>query len=146
MACHLRDAKAVYDAVYEEAGVQGLEDLEIREFECLGACDMAPMASVNGRYVGPLSDDDASEIVSALKEGREALPGRGLPSDFRLPGARARPSRRDLPRSQTSIPPAGPGRTPELPTCRRPKARRPTPPDAASARPRHQRDPQEEAE
>ena len=32
---------------------QGLEDVEVREFECLGACDMAPMASVDGRYVGP---------------------------------------------------------------------------------------------
>ena len=41
----------------------------MREFECLGACDMAPMASVDGRYVGPLSTDDASEFV-APGEGR----------------------------------------------------------------------------
>ena len=26
----------------------------MRSFECLGACDIAPMASVNGEYVGPL--------------------------------------------------------------------------------------------
>ena len=26
----------------------------MRAFECLGACEIAPMASVNGVYVGPL--------------------------------------------------------------------------------------------
>ena len=34
---------------------QGLEDVEVREFECLGACDIAPMASIDGRFVGPLA-------------------------------------------------------------------------------------------
>ena len=78
VACCLRQAKEVYDAVWEEARDQGLEDWEIREFECLGACDMAPMASVDGRYVGPLTEADATEIVAALKEGRGVLPGRSL--------------------------------------------------------------------
>jgi NADH-quinone oxidoreductase subunit E len=78
VACHLSNAKAVYDAVEEEAREQGLEDVELREFECLGACDMAPMASIDGRYVGPLSTDDAHELVAALKEGRQPFPGRGL--------------------------------------------------------------------
>jgi NADH:ubiquinone oxidoreductase subunit E len=93
VACHLSDAKAVHDAIWEEARDQGLEDVEIREFECLGACDMAPMASVDGRYVGPLSEDDAAEIVSALKEGREVLPGRSLEDKgYSLPWAvRPRP-------------------------------------------------------
>jgi NADH-quinone oxidoreductase subunit E len=78
VACHLRNAKAVFDAVAEAAGEQGLEDFEVREFECLGACDMAPMASIDGRYVGPLSTDDAHELVAALREGRQPFPGRGL--------------------------------------------------------------------
>jgi NADH:ubiquinone oxidoreductase subunit E len=78
VACHLRNAKAVFDAVAEQAREQGLEDFEVREFECLGACDMAPMASIDGRYVGPLTTDDAHELVSALREGREPFPGRGL--------------------------------------------------------------------
>ena len=49
--------------------------MEVREFECLGACDLAPMASVDGRYVGPLSTEDAGELVAAVKEGRRAVPG-----------------------------------------------------------------------
>jgi NADH-quinone oxidoreductase subunit E len=86
VACHVRDAKRVYDAISEEARDQGLDDVEVREFECLGACDMAPMASVDGRYVGPLDDSDAPELVAAVKEGRRVLPGRGLEdADYRLP-------------------------------------------------------------
>ncbi len=78
VACHLRDAKTVYDAIAAEAREQGLEDVEVREFECLGACEMAPMASIDGRYVGPLTTEDSRELVSALKEGREPFPGRAL--------------------------------------------------------------------
>lgn len=86
VACHLRGAKAVYDAIAEEARDQKLEGVEVREFECLGACDMAPMASVDGRFVGPLDDGDAHELIAAVKDGREVLPGRGLEdAGYRLP-------------------------------------------------------------
>ena len=86
VACHVRDAKKVLDAIADEAREQELEDCEVRQFECLGACDMAPMASISGRYVGPLDTGDAAELVSALKENREVLPGRGLGDPgFKLP-------------------------------------------------------------
>jgi NADH:ubiquinone oxidoreductase subunit E len=78
VACHLSDAKGVYDAIAAEAREQGLADVEVREFECLGACDLAPMASIDGRYVGPLTKDDAGELVRALIDGRDPFPGRGL--------------------------------------------------------------------
>jgi NADH:ubiquinone oxidoreductase subunit E len=74
VACHLLGAKAVYDAIAAE----DLEGFEVREFECLGACDMAPMASIDGRYVGPLTTGDAPELAAALREGRRPFPGRGL--------------------------------------------------------------------
>ena len=67
VACHVRNAKGVYDAIAEEARDQELEGVDVREFECLGACDMAPMASVDGRYVGPLD------------RGRRARAGGGRP-------------------------------------------------------------------
>src|SRR5215210_1860303 len=54
VSCHLSNAKGVYDAIVAAAEKLGLEDTDIRQFECLGACDMQPMASVDGRYVGPL--------------------------------------------------------------------------------------------
>ncbi len=86
VACHLRNARSVYEAIAEEARDQRLEDCEVREFECLGACDMAPMASVDGRFVGPLDESDAHELIAAIREGREVLPGRALgDSGYRLP-------------------------------------------------------------
>jgi NADH-quinone oxidoreductase subunit E len=76
VACNLVGAQQVFDAL-REAGAE-LEDTHVRPFECMGACDMAPMASVDGRYIGPLDPSDAPEVVAAIREGRVPLPGRGL--------------------------------------------------------------------
>ena len=91
VACMPHRPQHVLSAIEEEARKQGLEDTEIRNFECLGACDMAPMASVDGRYIGPLDTSDAPAIVEAIKRGEKPLPGRSLEdSDYRLPwGGRA---------------------------------------------------------
>jgi NADH-quinone oxidoreductase subunit E len=91
VACMPRQPRRVLEALHREAEAEALEDTEIRGFECLGACDMAPMASVDGRYVGPLEPGDAGEIVEAIRAGRTPLPGRGLGDpDYRLPwGGRA---------------------------------------------------------
>jgi hypothetical protein len=36
------------------------------------------MASVNGEYVGPLTDEDATQIVADLREGRPVLEAKQL--------------------------------------------------------------------
>jgi NADH-quinone oxidoreductase subunit E len=91
VACMPKQPRRVLDALKREAEAEALEDTEIRGFECLGACDMAPMASIDGRYVGPLEPGDAGEIVESIRAGRTPLPGRGLGDpDYRLPwGGRA---------------------------------------------------------
>ena len=91
VSCHLVNAKAIYEAIVEAAEEAGLEDVDIRAFECLGACDMQPMASVDGRYVGPLDPSDAPEIVAAVREGRRALPGRGLEDEDYMPAGMGDP-------------------------------------------------------
>jgi NADH-quinone oxidoreductase subunit E len=84
VACNLRNAQALLEAL-QEAG-EGYEDANVRGFECLGACDMAPMASIDNRYVGPIDPSEAPDVIAALKEGRKPLPGRGLGDDgFKLP-------------------------------------------------------------
>jgi NADH:ubiquinone oxidoreductase subunit E len=84
ISCSLRGADELFAAFHEHGS--GDPELNIRAFECLGACDMAPMASIDGRYVGPLDVSDAEEIVAAIRENRTVLPGRGLEdSDYRLP-------------------------------------------------------------
>jgi NADH-quinone oxidoreductase subunit E len=70
ISCSLRGAEEFFAAMRQSA--QG-EDVQVRSFECLGACDIAPMASVDGEYVGPLTPQDAGRIVEDLKAGRPVL-------------------------------------------------------------------------
>jgi NADH-quinone oxidoreductase subunit E len=76
ISCSLRGADELYEAMI--AAAAGREDVHVRSFECLGACDIAPMASVNGEYVGPLTNDDAAQIMEDLAAGREVVPGKQL--------------------------------------------------------------------
>jgi NADH:ubiquinone oxidoreductase subunit E len=76
ISCSMLGADAVLEAMLEAAG--GDPHINVRAFECLGACDIAPMASVDGEYVGPLTTDDCKTIVGELREGREILPDKQL--------------------------------------------------------------------
>lgn len=71
ISCSLRGADEFFDAMV--AAAEDTDDVNVRSFECLGACDIAPMASVNGEYVGPLTTDDAERIVDDLHAGRSVL-------------------------------------------------------------------------
>jgi NADH-quinone oxidoreductase subunit E len=71
ISCSLRGADALYEAMLVAAEED--DDITVRSFECLGACDIAPMASVNGDYVGPLETADAQKIVEDLRAGRTVL-------------------------------------------------------------------------
>ena len=71
ISCSLRGADAIFEAMSAAAADE--EDITVRSFECLGACDIAPMASVNGEYVGPLERGDVARIMADLLAGREVL-------------------------------------------------------------------------
>lgn len=76
ISCSLRGADDLYEAMI--AAAAGREDVHVRAFECLGACDIAPMASVNGEYVGPLNAEDAAQIMADLAAGRPVLEAKQL--------------------------------------------------------------------
>jgi NADH-quinone oxidoreductase subunit E len=76
ISCSLRGAQQLYGAVVE--ATDGDPAFNVRAFECLGACDIAPMASVNGVYVGPLAPDDAAALVEDVRAGRPVLPAKQL--------------------------------------------------------------------
>ena len=89
---HLSCCLARRDEIYAEMLSTAGEDaaFNVRAFECLGACDIAPMASVDGEYVGPLTNEDCATIVADLRAGRTPLeatvsarPGRGGRQDSR---------------------------------------------------------------
>jgi NADH-quinone oxidoreductase subunit E len=76
ISCSLRGADAVYAAMLDAAGND--PDFHVKSFECLGACDIAPMASVDGEYVGPLDEADCARIVADVKAGRPVLEDKQL--------------------------------------------------------------------
>ena len=77
ISCSLRGADALLAAV-GEAAAGDEENFNVRSFECLGACDIAPMASVDGVYVGPLSIDDVPQLLDDARAGRPVLPDKQL--------------------------------------------------------------------
>ncbi len=82
ISCMLRGADAVMQELERAVGVTngGVSDdgIFLRSFECLGACDIAPMASVDGQFVGPLTVDDAKQLVADIRAGGEVLPAKQL--------------------------------------------------------------------
>ena len=71
ISCSLRGADGFFEAM--KAAADDADDINVRSFECLGACDIAPMASVDGEYIGPLEPDDAQRIVDDVLAGRAVL-------------------------------------------------------------------------
>jgi NADH-quinone oxidoreductase subunit E len=76
ISCSLCGADELLAAVQDEVGDD--EDFNVRSFECLGACDLAPMASVNGQYVGPIARDEVPALVQQVRDGAEPLPDKQL--------------------------------------------------------------------
>ena len=80
ISCSLCGADALLAAVQEAVGeaADGDAEFNVRAFECLGACDIAPMASVDGAYVGPLTIGDVPTLLEDLRAGRPVLPEKQL--------------------------------------------------------------------
>ncbi|MGA8365615.1 MAG: NAD(P)H-dependent oxidoreductase subunit E [Solirubrobacteraceae bacterium] len=76
ISCSLRGADELYGAMCEAAGDDAA--FNVRAFECLGACDIAPMASVDGVYIGPLTTEDIPQLLEDIRAGREVLPDKQL--------------------------------------------------------------------
>jgi NADH-quinone oxidoreductase subunit E len=76
ITCSLRGADRLLAAMLDAAGND--PDFHVKPFECLGACDIAPMASVDGEYVGPLDEADCARIVEDVKAGRPVLESKQL--------------------------------------------------------------------
>jgi NADH-quinone oxidoreductase subunit E len=88
ISCSLCGADELFAAVRDAAGED--PEFNVRSFECLGACDIAPMASVDGVYVGPLSLTDVPQLLDDVRNGRSVLPEKQLATRPTAdPGARA---------------------------------------------------------
>ena len=76
ISCWLRGGDELLDAF--RAAAEGAEDVFVTGFECLGACDIAPMASIDERYFGPLEAAEAKTAVEQLLAGGDVLPEKAL--------------------------------------------------------------------
>ena len=76
ISCSLCGADELLARVKQET--EGDPEFNVRGFECLGACDIAPMASVNDVYVGPIRLDEVPALVEQIREGLPPLPGKQL--------------------------------------------------------------------
>ncbi|HEY8465335.1 MAG TPA: NAD(P)H-dependent oxidoreductase subunit E [Solirubrobacterales bacterium] len=50
----------------------------VQGFECLGACDIAPMASINQHYYGPIELDEVETVIDRLRRGEDPLPEKDI--------------------------------------------------------------------
>lgn len=71
ISCSLCGADELAERIEDAVGDD--PDFNVRHFECLGACDIAPMASVDGVYVGPIALDEVDELIDDVRNGRPPL-------------------------------------------------------------------------
>jgi NADH-quinone oxidoreductase subunit E len=76
ISCSLCGADELLARIQQETA--GDPEFNVRSFECLGACDIAPMASVDDVYVGPIALDDVPTLVEQIRNGTPPLPGKQL--------------------------------------------------------------------
>ena len=76
ISCWMRGGDELLNAF--EAAAAGEDDFFVTGFECLGACDIAPMASIDQRYFGPLEAAEAGVAIAQLKAGEDVLPDKDL--------------------------------------------------------------------
>ena len=84
-ACYLRGADRISEAIQKEFSVAPGGTTEDRKFtfapvNCLGACALAPVTMVGGRYYGRLTASSAVGILRRIAAG-EAVPETALPTD-----------------------------------------------------------------
>jgi NADH:ubiquinone oxidoreductase subunit E len=76
ISCSLCGADALHEAICDAAGDD--PEFNVRSFECLGACDIAPMASVDGVFVGPLTLEDVPQLLEDVRTDGPVLPHKQL--------------------------------------------------------------------
>jgi NADH-quinone oxidoreductase subunit E len=76
ISCWMRGGDELLDAF--RAAAEGEADFFVTGFECLGACDIAPMAAIDQRYYGPLEAAEARTAIDQLKAGEQVLPEKAL--------------------------------------------------------------------
>ena len=67
-ACHIRGAQVLVDELVAELNIEPggtTKDLKftVETVNCVGACAMAPVVSVNGKYHGKVKPGDLTKVI-----------------------------------------------------------------------------------
>ncbi len=71
-ACHVRGGAAILEHFERKLGIRAGQTSSDREYtlervNCLGACALAPLAVVDGRYHGQMTESKADKVLASLK-------------------------------------------------------------------------------
>jgi len=86
LTCNLLGAEKIVKCLEKHLGIQSGEKttdgkFEVKEVECLGACELAPMLQLNDdEYVGHLNEEKVAELLRQTKQqsktgGQSSVPG-----------------------------------------------------------------------
>jgi NADH-quinone oxidoreductase subunit E len=89
ISCWMRGADDLLVEICEASGCDHHEaehdgansadgDFYVKGFECLGACDIAPMVAVDETYYGPLEPGEGETLIKQLRSGADPLPEKDL--------------------------------------------------------------------
>ena len=79
-ACHVRGGAAILEHFERRLGIKAGETSSDREYtlervNCLGACALAPLAVVDGRYYGQMSETKANQVLETVKPSKAGQRG-----------------------------------------------------------------------
>ena len=71
LSCAMNGAREIAEHLCQsfkvkEGEISADKNITVSRVECLGACDIAPMAQVNDKYIGPLKKETAVEEIKKL--------------------------------------------------------------------------------
>jgi NADH-quinone oxidoreductase subunit E len=83
-ACHVRGGTRILEHFERRLGVKAGEtspdgQYTLERVNCLGACALAPLAVVDGRYYGRMDESRADQALDELARASEAPPEKGRP-------------------------------------------------------------------
>jgi NADH-quinone oxidoreductase subunit E len=89
ISCWLRGADDLLLEICEASGCDPHEaehdgaessdgEVFVKGFECLGACDIAPMVSVDETYYGPIEPGEGRTLIEQLRSGSDPLPEKDI--------------------------------------------------------------------
>jgi len=90
-ACHVRGGAAVLEHFERKLGLRAGEtspdgDVTLERVNCLGACALAPLAVVDGRYHGQMNESKSDKVLQPLLRGEGPAPETsGGPEDGETP-------------------------------------------------------------